>query len=228
MKALAAHPAVQTAISALIAGYLKLVWASARVVVEPADGTRRVAADGPVILAMWHGEHLLTAAAVPRDWSVRVLISTHRDGEINARVVHRFGIGTLRGSGTHDRARIHEKRSAAALRDMIRALDGGHHVALTADVPKVAKIAGLGVVTLARLSGRPIVPIALAASRRIVFAKSWDETKLPLPFARIALVIGDPIRVGRDDDADARRIEVERALDAATKRAYALADGARA
>ena len=31
----------------------------------------------------------------------KVLISRHRDGEINAVAAERLGIGTIRGSGTH-------------------------------------------------------------------------------------------------------------------------------
>jgi lysophospholipid acyltransferase (LPLAT)-like uncharacterized protein len=41
--------------------------------------------------------------------------------------------------------------------------------AMTADMPKRARTAGLGIVTLARLSGRPIVPTAVVTSRRLQF-----------------------------------------------------------
>ena len=42
----------------------------------------------------------------------------------------------------------------------------------------------MGIVTLARLSGRPIVPVALATSRRKVLEKTWDKTTINLPFGR--------------------------------------------
>ena len=49
---------------------------------------------------------------------------------------------------------------------MLGALEEGYNVALTADVPKVARVAGLGIVKLASASGRPIYPIAIATRRR--------------------------------------------------------------
>ena len=65
---------------------------------------------------------------------------------------------------------------------------------MTADVPKIARVCGEGIVTLARLSGRPIVPVAVVTSRRIDF-ESWDRASLGLPFGRGAMVLGEPIRV---------------------------------
>ena len=73
-----------------------------------------------------------------------------------------------------------------------RALDGGKNVAMIADIPHgTPREAGLGIVTLARLSGRPILPIALATSRRKVIEKSWDKTTINLPFGRASLTVGD-------------------------------------
>jgi lysophospholipid acyltransferase (LPLAT)-like uncharacterized protein len=99
-------------------------------------------------------------------------------------------------------------------------------VALTADVPKVSRVAGGGIVRLARDSGRPIYPIAIASSRRVEL-DNWDRSAINLPFSRMAGVVGDPVRVSADaTDADleeARRA-VEDRLNAATARAYALAD----
>jgi lysophospholipid acyltransferase (LPLAT)-like uncharacterized protein len=99
-------------------------------------------------------------------------------------------------------------------------------MALTADVPKVPRVAGLGIVKLASASGRPIYPIAVATSRRIQL-NNWDASSFNLPFSRGAVVFADPIRVPADADAarlEATRIEVESALNRATARAYALVD----
>src|SRR5438552_1334862 len=60
-------------------------------------------------------------------------------------------------------------------------------MALTADVPKIARVAGLGVVKLAAASGRPICVIAIATSRRITL-KNWDRTTVHLPFGRGAIL----------------------------------------
>jgi lysophospholipid acyltransferase (LPLAT)-like uncharacterized protein len=123
---------------------------------------------------------------------------------------------------------VREKGGAGALRAMVKALADGEMVVLTADVPKVARRAGEGIVTLARLSGRPIVPVAVVTSRRIDF-KSWDRASLGLPFGRGALVIGDPVTVSRDADEaalEAARAEVERRLDEVHARAYAMVGSA--
>jgi lysophospholipid acyltransferase (LPLAT)-like uncharacterized protein len=98
---------------------------------------------------------------------------------------------------------------------------------LTADVPKVARVAGLGVVTLAKHSGCPIVPVGLATSRRVRLS-NWDRTCINLPFGRMVMVRGEPILVARDaDDAalEAARQIVETRLAEVDARAYAIADG---
>ena len=60
----------------------------------------------------------------------------------------------------------------------------------------------MGIVTLAQMSGRPIVPVAVVNSRRKDF-DSWDRSSIGLPFGRCALVFGAPIRVARDADGPA-------------------------
>src|SRR6185295_2297177 len=97
-----------------------------------------------------------------------------------------------------------------------------------ADVPKVARVAGAGIVTLARFSGRPIFPVAVASSRRMVL-DNWDRSAVNLPFGRLAMVVGDPVRVAQDADDVAQetaRQAVEAGLNAATARAYEIADRA--
>ena len=80
--------------------YLRLVWKTSRFVVEPPDIYDRVVPDLPVILAMWHGQHFLMPFIKLRRHRAKVLVSHHRDGEINAIVAERLGVGTIRGSGT--------------------------------------------------------------------------------------------------------------------------------
>jgi len=70
---------------------------------------------------------------------------------------------------------------------------------LTADVPKVARVAGLGIVTLAKHSGCPIIPVAMATSRHYRLS-NWDRSCINLPFGRMSAVRGEPIFVARDAD----------------------------
>ena len=88
----------------------------------------------------------------------------------------------------------------------------------------------MGVVLLARLSGRPIICAAIATSRRKVLEKSWDKTTISLPFGRSAMVVGDLIYVAKDaddDEMERKRRQLTETLNTATAKAYALVDGAR-
>jgi lysophospholipid acyltransferase (LPLAT)-like uncharacterized protein len=94
-------------------------------------------------------------------------------------------------------------------------------------VPKVSRVAGLGIVKIAQLSGRPIYPIAIATRRRIQL-DNWDRTAINLPFGRGAGVAGAPIHVPRDADEatlELARRAVEEALNAATSRVYEMLEG---
>jgi len=216
---------MQKTIGVLAAEYLRLVWKTNRLAVEPADAQAGYEPQQPMIIAMWHGQHFLTAFVGTR-YRVKVLVSRHADGEINAIAVERLGLGTVRGSGDHGN-RFNVKGGVIAFKEMREALAGGWNVALTADVPKVSRVAGLGIVKLAAESGRPIVPLCVATSRRIVL-DNWDRTEINLPFGRVGVVFGDPIHVPANADAatlEAARISLERALNAGTERAHALADG---
>jgi lysophospholipid acyltransferase (LPLAT)-like uncharacterized protein len=217
---------VQGAIGVAAAQYLRLVWRTTRSVLEPPDIYERIDAELPVIIAMWHGQHFLMPFVKRPHDRAKVLVSRHRDGEINAIAAARLGVETIRGSGTHgtDFAR---KGGVYAFKEILAALDQGYTVAMTADVPKVARVAGLGIVKIAQASGRPIYPMAIATSRRIVL-NNWDHTTVNLPLGRAGRVVGLPIRVPADADAatlELARKTVEESLNAITARAYELADG---
>jgi lysophospholipid acyltransferase (LPLAT)-like uncharacterized protein len=224
LKRIAQAPAFQEAIGTIAAAYLRLVWHTNRVTIDPPDIYDK--AELPAILVMWHGQHFM-APFIKRhaDHRAKVLISRHRDGEINARAAEKLGIETIRGSGAHN-GEFHRKGGAVAFTAMLDALKEGYSVALTADVPKIARVAGLGVVKLAQHSGRPVYPIAIGSSRRIEL-DNWDRSAINLPFGRTAMVAGQPISVVRDaDDAalKAARQQVEDELNRVTARAYAMAD----
>jgi lysophospholipid acyltransferase (LPLAT)-like uncharacterized protein len=92
---------VQRATGLTAAHYLRLVWQTTRFTVEPSDAYERIPQHAPIILAFWHGQHFLTPFVKPKNLRAKVLISRHRDGEINAVAAERLGIETIRGSGSH-------------------------------------------------------------------------------------------------------------------------------
>jgi len=219
--------ALQVAIGVTAAEYLRLVWKTGRFVTEPADIYERVARDYPVILAMWHGQHYLAPFLKRPEHRAKVLVSKHRDGEVNAIAARWLGVDAIRGSG-HQGVDFIGKGGVSAFKEMLSTLQDGSIVALTADVPTVARVAGLGIVKLASASGRPIYPVALATHRRIEL-DTWDRTAINLPFARGAGVVAKPIWVASDADANAlelARSTLQAALERATTRAYELVDRA--
>jgi lysophospholipid acyltransferase (LPLAT)-like uncharacterized protein len=224
-RRIARSPAIQRFIGLVAAEYLRLVWRTCRLTIEPANLYEvHLRLDNPVIIAMWHGQHFMVPF-LSRGHRVKCLISRHRDGEINAYAAQRLGIDAVRGSGDHGR-RFDLKGGVGAFKGMLTALAEGYYVALTADVPKVARVAGLGIIQLGRFSQRPIYPVAVATSRRIVL-NNWDRTAVNLPFGRFAIVLGEPLMVPADaDDAmmEQCRVMMEQRLGQVTERAYEIVD----
>ena len=224
VKRMARSRPVQTAVGVVGAEYLRFVWNTSRSVLEPADAYERMIPQLPVIIAMWHGQHFLVPF-IRRNYPAKVLVSRHRDGEINAIAAERLGVGTIRGSGDAG-GRFDVKGGVGAFQTMLTTLAEGCSVALTADVPKIARVAGIGIIKLGQLSGRPILPAALTTSRRKVL-DNWDRTTINLPFSRLAMVAGETVLVPADaDDAtlESCRRTLEESLNRATARACALAD----
>jgi lysophospholipid acyltransferase (LPLAT)-like uncharacterized protein len=219
------QPWAKTTIGVLSAEYLRFVQLTSSFMLEPQDIYERGEKDMPIILAFWHGQHFLAPIARRPQHRVNMLVSRHHDGEINAVAAARLGVGTIRGSGNHGAAFLH-KAGAAAFQAMLDSLAQGSSVALSADVPKVARVVGLGIIKLAQASGRPIYPSAIATNRRYVL-HNWDRTTINLPFSRGAGVAAEPISVPRDADEpalEAARRLLEERLNAATMRAYELVD----
>jgi lysophospholipid acyltransferase (LPLAT)-like uncharacterized protein len=217
----------QRAVGFLAAEWLRFVWKTNRFAFEPGGKDAlyaRVEGQFPAIFAFWHGQHFLTPFIKTKEsHKAKVLISMHRDGEFNAIAVERLGIGTVRGSGDHGSA-FHRKGGVGAFREMVQVLAEDYNMALTADVPKRSRVVGLGIIMLARESGRPIMPFAMATSRYIQL-KNWDRTTINLPFGRGAVVGVEEVHVPRDADAavmEECRLKLEAILNEATKRAYEL------
>ena len=215
----------KVAIGVAAAHYVRLVDRTVRLTIEPADAYERAEPDMPVIVAFWHGQHLLATNVRKPGQRVKMLVSMHHDGEVNAIAAERLGVGTIRGSGNHTSGFVH-KGGVAAFQAMLDALAEGYSVALSADVPKVSRVAGLGIIKLAQVSGRPIHPIAIATQHRIVLG-NWDRSTINLPFGRAAGIKPEPVRVApnaSDAALEAARQLLEDRLNAATRRAYAIVD----
>lgn len=224
LKRLSKSQAFQVILGRLAGSFLLFVGHTNRIRTVPADIYSLVENDMPVIVTMWHGEHFMLPFARRKDHRVQVLISKARDGEINAIAAKMLGMEIIRGSGGRSAdPRTPAKGGAMGLLTMLRSLDGGISVSMTADIPRgKSREAGMGIITLARLSGCTILPVAFASTRFHRVA-SWDRAVINLPFGRGVFVAGDSIRVDKDADEamqEAARLRLETSLNQAYADAY--------
>lgn len=162
-----------------------------------------------VIPVYWHQHMLFGVRALldlqPEGLKLGFLISPSVDGTAPSMLVQKLGGHVIRGSSTSTGAR--------ALRDYYETIVKQEiSPAITPDGPRgpVHEFKP-GAVMLSQLTGKPILPISVAASRTWRF-RTWDQFELPLPFSRIAIAYGTPVRVPRVlDAAGLARIQAEMA-----------------
>ena len=196
--------------------FIRALYATWRVSEVNPDGWRALrAGKRPFVFALWHGQ-LLPLVMRHRFEGVKILISEHRDGEMIARIIGRFGLPAIRGSTTRGAAR--------ALLAMCDALASGGEVAVTPDGPRgPARTFASGAIVAAHRAGAPIVAIGVSASNAWRL-RSWDGFMIPKPFARVVVAYSDPIYV---DAAGAREAAAQTAVfECAMNRTGEIADRA--
>ena len=157
-----------------------------------------------IILAFWHDQLFLMALGY-RGPGATVLISASRDGEYIARAMRYFGIGSVRGSSN--------RGGRAAFRELLELAKSDRDLVITPDGPKGPRHQVKdGIVQLARLTGRPVVPMAFVCSRGHRF-QSWDRFLLPLPPGRGVFAFGAPLYFGDGDTPDSFRRKVQEAME---------------
>lgn len=201
-------------------GLIRVWWRCSRLVrVEGAEHLYAALSKAPALIpCYWHqhqlycGKYLVEQGVL--GLKVGWLVSPSVDGEIGAMVVRRFGGHAIRGSSTHTGAR--------ALRDYYQALMKENlSPVITPDGPRGPRFKFKpGAILLAQMSGRPMLPMAYAASRAWLI--KWDKFVLPKPFARIAIAVGPPRYVARvTDAATIERLQSE--MEAELKRLFEVA-----
>ena len=190
---------------ALAAGLIRLTHACLRIETLGEEPLRELWGDGrQAVIAFWHDQLFMMAAGY-RGPGASVMISASRDGELIARTMDRFGIGSVRGSST--------RGGRAAFREMVELARQPVDLAITPDGPKGPRhVVKEGVVQLARLSGRPVVPMAFACSRGHRF-RSWDRFLLPLPPGRGVYAFGAPLHYGEGETPEGFRLKVQQAME---------------
>ena len=207
----------------------RFFWSTCRVQARPGLEAARAALreSHAVIPVYWH-QHLafgVRALFELKEDGLKpgFLISPSVDGTGPAMLVEKLGGHVIRGSSSHTGAR--------ALRDFYETIVRQQiSPAITPDGPKgPAHEFKPGAVMLAQLSGKPILPVSVAASPAIRF-RTWDRFELPLPFSRVVIAYGEPVRMPRGIDASAleqRCREMADRLHALQLEARAALDGRR-
>jgi len=179
---------------------------------------RALAEHGNAIFVFWHNRFFMS----PFWWRwlfpqqpVCAMISRSLDGEILARMVRFIGADAIRGS-EFDGGVTALKTAAAKLRD-------GYNLCITPDGPRgPLYIAKPGAVALARLAGKPIIPVAYGCTRKWLL-KSWDNFIVPLPGGHTEFCFGEALLVDRSRSIEEWTAEIEARLAKVTQRSEALA-----
>lgn len=169
-------------VRALAATYRVRVFGS-----EHREKAARHHAHGSFCLALWH-EHLFAGIVAHAGQSFAPLASLSSDGEIVTFVMDRLGFKTVRGSSS--------RRGEEARDELVEITERGWFTAITVDGPKGPRhrVKG-GIIDVARRTGVAALPMVALADRAWVLSRSWDQFKIPKPFARIAVHYGAPVFV---------------------------------
>jgi lysophospholipid acyltransferase (LPLAT)-like uncharacterized protein len=168
----------------------------------------------PGIYCAWHNRLILSIVAYRqyvRQWNRRpqlaAMVSASKDGGFLAAILECFQVQPVRGSSS--------RRGRQALLELTTYAEGGYDLAITPDGPRGPRYqAQDGVMSLAQVTGLPIVPFSFHAKWKIQ-VKSWDRFQIPLPFSRCELVMGEQLlvpREARDEERDELRRQLERRL----------------
>ena len=158
------------------------------------------------IFALWHGWQY-GLLGVPSRNDLNLLISPSLDGEVIARVTEKLGFSTVRGSMKRD--------GSKALREILKVLKADKAIAYTIDGPKgpICKVKE-GVIKIAQMSQKPIIPLVPTVNWKFEI-NSWDRYKIPLFFATVTNIYGEPIYVPKKlsaDEVEEYRLNLENEL----------------
>lgn len=209
----------------VMAGYIRFVRRTSSMRDDPPGFVQKNLPDHPLLIAMWHGQGLLLPYIRPSDdIKVAIMVAKHLDGDIVDSAIRTFGMTTIRGAGAGRKGK--DKGGFEALRACMKAIREDTTIALTADIPPgPARKAGMGLITLAKLTGRGILPCAVV-SKHYLKLNTWSGFTLNLPFSKIVMAGGEQIKVARHASAaelERARQMLEDSMNEVTARAYRVA-----
>jgi lysophospholipid acyltransferase (LPLAT)-like uncharacterized protein len=187
---------------AVVVGWavVRLSWRTCRLQPMPGlDAARAVVGEAKAVLPVYWHQHLLFGVRgllELRDAGLKLgfLISPSVDGTAPAMLVQRLGAHVIRGSSSHTGARALRDYYETIVRQQISP-------AIAPDGPRgPVHVCKPGAVLLSQITGKPILPVSFAASHTWRLG-TWDRFEIPLPFSRVVIAFGEPMRVPRATDA---------------------------
>ena len=143
-----------------------------------------------LVLALWHNCSTIAGWAL-RNSAITVIVSDSKDGEYVARMAHRFGIKTIRGSTSSGAKNV--------IRQALKVLSENNGLAITPDGPRGPRYqVQSGLLWFAATKNAPIIPLHIESSRQWKLS-SWDQHIFPKPFSTIHIGFGDPIYLEREE-----------------------------
>ncbi len=140
------------------------------------------------VFAVWH-QNLISAILAHGDEKYTMIVSESKDGELVAVTCQKLGHGPARGSST--------RGGKKALIEIVKKIKSGITGAITVDGPKgPAHVVKPGVIEIARLAECAVVPMSTYPLKFWTLKKSWDQFRVPKPFTKIVVVIGEPVFCG--------------------------------
>ena len=203
----------------LVFAFIRTVSATLRYQWDDRSGFFNRAPPGPAIYCVWHNRLALCMIAYfdyvkkrNRTPGMAAMVSASRDGAFLAGILECFGVQPVRGSSS--------RRGRQALLELTTWAERGYDLAITPDGPRgPCYVVQPGVMSLAQLTGLPIVPVSYHLGWKIR-AKSWDRFQIPLPFARCEVCVGKTFRVpadASDEEREKLRWQLENELRAITR-----------
>lgn len=98
---------------------------------------------------------------------------------------------------------------------------------ITPDGGAPRRLARPGVLVLAAACNVPLIPLGAACRPAVVEPRKWDQPRNPVPFGRIAISIGSPLKVEdflNPAALESERVRLEQALNACSESARRALD----
>jgi len=157
-----------------------------------------------VIYAFFHGEQFVLVFT--HKWqNVGIMTSYSPDGELQTRILKKFGYDIVRGSTS-------KKGATSGTLELLDKLHKGENVAVAVDGPHGPgyKIKP-GIIFLAQKTSIPIIPVRVAVKNAIKL-NNWDKYVIPLPFTTAYVIYGEPFYVEEHNNIKNKILELEKIM----------------